>query len=168
MKKKILVIAAVIVLIIALFLLGCQKRMYARSLIRAIENHDQEKLETLLEKNGDINAKPYLEPVSRCIERFNYPPLLLACERGNAAAVRTLLQNDADPNLICSNRTALIIACSSYNQNREEIIRLLLAAGADTSYIDQYGNNAYDYYRITCSGTHSTFEMSEDIAKLLE
>ncbi len=71
------------------------------------------------------------------------PPLFMACNRGNVAAVRLLLARGADPTSVARlnprRHTALHVAAW---RGHELCCRALLEAGAKRSAVDRYGKNA--------------------------
>ena len=88
--------------------------------------------------------------------------LMKQCEVGRESSVRRLLQLRADPNIVTigesvdnygnKNQTyciALIIACV---KGRIELVRILLAAGADIHHVvsglaeSGYGDDGFNYY----------------------
>jgi ankyrin repeat protein len=85
-------------------------------------------------------------------------PLLFHCDTGNEQIVRLLLKNGADPNQAFSRRndpqidhgtTALMVAAGHGNRRTWprylKAVKLLLAAGARISDLDESGHNALFY-----------------------
>lgn len=168
MKKKYLIaIGVILTVVIVFFATGCHKRLYAQAVIRAIEANDDVKLEQLLSRGGDLDAVPYTEFTHRILECFNYPPLMLACERGNVSAVELLLQYGADPNTVYRGETALTVACYSYEATKNDIILLLLEAGADITHRTSYGKIGYDLFKYRMQQKESPNAQDEEILQRL-
>jgi ankyrin repeat protein len=68
----------------------------------------------------------------RELDDFGYTPLIAACERGNAGAVRVLLEAGADPDFIASDGVSPLKAAIPQRDQpfNRELFDLLLAAGA--------------------------------------
>ncbi|HPG42352.1 MAG TPA: ankyrin repeat domain-containing protein [Acholeplasmataceae bacterium] len=115
-------------------------RVYSRDLIEAIEESDYEKLSILLDKKGNIDAKPYSTFQSFFLEIFNDPPLFYAVREGDAESVRLLLEHGADANMISDDYSPLMEASNSLKIERFEIAHLLLDYGADINFVDKWGN----------------------------
>ena len=88
----------------------------------AVVTHDHKRLQTLL-KGGD--SPNYFSARSRL-------PLTMACRLGDLEAVQILVRNGADVNLFDKqDENALIAATTNIVENRPEIMRYLLAHGAN-------------------------------------
>lgn len=95
-------------------------------------------------------------------EEFKETPLTLALSHKNLRTIKILLDHNADPNVRNYwGDTPLHIASSDLERTYEEsmdsrdiqiqIIKLLLANGADWSLVDQNGNTAKDIAKDFCS-----------------
>lgn len=84
-------------------------------------------VEYLLEKGANVNA---CHPRDK--ERPNDTPLLAACLQGNLAITKALLKHGANPNLV-DRRSFSPLHTVSEGGDRPELVRALLAAGADIS-----------------------------------
>jgi ankyrin repeat protein len=73
----------------------------------------------------------------------NGRPLLLATVRKNASVIKILLDNGAAPNLVSSSRFTPLE--QAIRDARVDICQLLLAAGADVSKPDQFGEMPLTY-----------------------
>lgn len=71
-------------------------------------------------------------------------PLYLAIENHHEAMARYLIEQGADPNIVCdtSHATALVAACRG---NQVDLVRLLLARGANPNGVNR-SQNSIDYY----------------------
>jgi uncharacterized protein len=88
--------------------------------VRAVANSDLKTVSALMAKGADANVKNSVE----------IPVLIMAIRRGSAPVVETLLKRGANPNVrdVDTDFTPLLEA-----QARADIVRLLLAAGADVN-----------------------------------
>jgi len=80
-------------------------------------------------------------------ERTDYTPLYAACENNKIELVNFLTSLRCQVNTVHDNElfeTPLILACARDNT---EIVKLLIAAGADTKYVDRFGKQAIDYIK---------------------
>jgi ankyrin repeat protein len=101
-----------------------------KSLLYAIKANDNKKVETLLKKGANANAK----------DGLGTPLLQIAAESGNHDMAKLLLSNGADPNQM--NRVGQVPLAFAARFNHKKIIEQLLMAGADP-------NKTGDYYRLT-------------------
>jgi ankyrin repeat protein len=108
------------------------KKAFARSdLNPASMDGNAEKTRSLVELGADINAR----------SKTGSTALIGAASRGNIDAVRSLLANNANPNLADNKdgRTPLIVATM---EGHTEVVRALLSSGADPNKKDKSGNTA--------------------------
>jgi hypothetical protein len=93
-------------------------------LVKAVAGNDLAAASALLTKGADANVK----------NSVGIPVLVMAIRRGSAPMVETLLKNQADPNVRDAD-TDLTPLWEALNltPERTEIIKLLLAAGADVN-----------------------------------
>jgi ankyrin repeat protein len=142
MKRKFILFASLIIIGLGglLLILMFSERSYSRDLIKAIEDSNYDKLEELLEKNGNINAKPYSDFHALFLEIYNDPPIFYAIRKGDINSVRLLLEHDAKVNIVSDYYTPLMETAHSINIERFEIANLLLDYGADIGFVDKWGN----------------------------
>ena len=141
--KRILILFTLLIIIGlcgSLLMLNFSERAYSRDLIQAIEESNYDKLEELLEKNGNINAKPYSDFHAFFLEIYNDPPIFYAIRKGDINSVRLLLEHDAKVNIVSDHYTPLMETAQSIKIERFEIANLLLDYGADISFVDKRGN----------------------------
>ena len=74
--------------------------------------------------------------------RHGYP-ICMAIGRGNARVVQGFLEAGLDPNSAAFSQEPLLI--QAVRAGRQEIVRLLLQAGADKTAKDTHGKTAADY-----------------------
>ena len=95
--------------------------------------------ELLSTKGINVNAK----------DSANQTPLYLAISTRNLESVQELLKAKADPNIPMIHQSgdtsSPLIHAVSYGDAAIDIVRALLAAGADKNYKDSTGNTALDY-----------------------
>ncbi|GJL69615.1 MAG: hypothetical protein NPIRA06_22500 [Nitrospirales bacterium] len=143
------------------------------ALLVAVDRNHVESAKVLIEAGADVNAQDrqldspfllagargYLEIVKLTLEakpdfaiynRFGGTALIPACERGHVETVRRLLQTDVDINHV--NRlgwTALLeaIILSDGGPRHQEIVRLLIKAGADINLPDGDGISPLQHAR---------------------
>jgi ankyrin repeat protein len=100
--------------------------------------------------HGFQNILKYLEPLTEpSIRRLAEPEkissdddLISAIEEGRASKVKKLIKNGCDVNFRVDEGTPLMIAASSGNL---EIVKLLVAAGADINELDDDFDSALSY-----------------------
>ena len=137
MRKILLFIISVLVIIVILTSVNIyfMDKVYPRRLIEAIDNNDMEEFTKILEKNGNIDNRPFLWGV----DRVNYPPLHYACSEGKLDYVIKLVDVGADLNnkKSTNNKTPLMCALA-YNNNEQkfEIVKYLVEHGADINIKD--------------------------------
>lgn len=76
----------------------------------------------------------------------NVNPFCLSVFNNDLETVKKLIHLGADVNEFSSNKTPLMYAA---RYNRVEMIKLLVANGADLSIKDQYGNDALKYAELS-------------------
>lgn len=101
-----------------------------KSLLYAIKANDSKKVDALLKKGANANAK----------DGLGTPVLQIAVESGNHEMTKLLLSNGADPNQM--NRVGQVPLAFAARFKHKKIIEQLLMAGADP-------NKTGDYYRLT-------------------
>ena len=82
--------------------------------------------------------------------KYQKTPLNIACEIGDVAIIDLLLKKGADPNHEDKNReTPLFNICKSNKdtKTKEEIIFLLMEAGAETSKVNKEGKSIFDFVK---------------------
>jgi len=137
----------------------------------AVDRNHIESAKLLIETGADVNAQDlqldsplllagargYLEILKLTLEakpnflifnRFGGTALIPACERGHVEVVKELLQTDVDINHV--NRlgwTALLEAIiqSDGGLRYQEIVRLLIEAGADVNLADGDGMSPFQH-----------------------
>jgi ankyrin repeat protein len=125
---------------------GCASRTQPRLgelywlLDRACSTGDQLSVEILLKAGADPSGPRGYADFRDHIDRIGVEPmwhLVQASYSGHPAVTQLLLRSGADPNLAYGEGvTALTIAA---DKGQIEIVRLLLAAGADKNYKTYYG-----------------------------
>lgn len=126
------------------------------ALVKATTEGDLNAMTALLSAHADLaNAS---RTVAGVVERA--PALCTAAAKGNAPAVRLLLQYGADPNALFRDGygTALTAACETLAPGTAEVVEVLLAAGADPVEADAlfmacstWARNAPEKHRIVRS-----------------
>jgi len=104
-----------------------------RSLVGAIRSNKYNQFEESLASNDlDINETTW-----------GVTPLYIAVHFGRVQMIKPIIEKGADINALCGSkkRTALHKAVSKGN---EEIVRLLLDAGADYKLANKYGKTPYE------------------------
>ena len=76
----------------------------------------------------------------------NVNPFCLSVFKNDMSTVKTLIHLGADVNEFSSNKTPLMYAA---RYNRVEMIKLLVANGADLTIKDKYGNDALKYAELS-------------------
>jgi len=135
------------------------------ALLAAVEGNSLESAKVLIEAGADVNVQddkldsPLLlagaegrldilklilqtKPDFRRYNRFGGTPLIPACERGHVEVVKTLLKTEADIDHVNNlGWTALLeaIVLSDGGPRHQEIVQLLVDAGADVHIGDQEG-----------------------------
>ena len=106
------------------------------ALMIAVAQQHEKTVQILLENGADSNLSNLL----------GRNALMFAARYGNVGSVRQLIQHGAQVNLDESsdpeNRNALSAAAE---QGHEEVVQLLLEAGADPTIRNRAGNSAKDY-----------------------
>jgi Ankyrin repeats (3 copies) len=94
-------------------------------LVKAVASNDLKAVTALLAKGADANVKNSVE----------IPVLVMAIRRGPAPLIETLLKNRADPNVrdVDTDLTPLWEALDRKALDRADIVKMLLAAGADVN-----------------------------------
>lgn len=143
------------------------------ALLLAVDRNHIESAKLLIDSGADVNAQDrqldsplllagargYLEILKLTLEakpnfliynRFGGTALIPACERGHVEVVKELLQTDVDINHV--NRlgwTALLeaIILSDGGFRHQEIVRLLIQAGADLNLADGEGTRPLQHAR---------------------
>lgn len=109
-------------------------------LMKAIANQDLDKLNRALNAGADVNAVVH-----------GNTPLMLAARVGNSAALKVLIEKNADIDHLGVNadrRTPLMVAITS---NRAEAATVLLSHGASVLRTDYQGKSALDHAKDTDS-----------------
>lgn len=148
-RKSIFVIIFVLVLCVLGVVISLDKaedRLYSKNLIEAIEASDHQKLEQLLNENGNVNAVPYSGVRAWFLEVFNDPPLFYAIRNGDVESVQMLLEFGADTNFDSDGYTPLLVAGKSWKVERFEIANLLIDYSADVKKIDKWGSTPVLYF----------------------
>jgi ankyrin repeat protein len=118
------------------------------ALMGAATNANVEAARLLLKAGADVNAvsaSEGLQVKNGNIALGKFTALLLASSFGPAELVKTILDAGANPNVKdVRGMTPLMLAVSSEYQN-PEIVRLLLAKGADLSATSSAGESARDW-----------------------
>jgi len=135
------------------------------ALLVAVANHSVEIVRVLIDAGADVNAQDLqldsplllagaegtLEILQLILEanpdfgkynRFGGTPLIPACERGHLEVVQTLLKTDVDIDHVNNlGWTALLeaIVLSNGGPRHQQIIQLLVDAGADIAIADRDG-----------------------------
>ena len=147
MKKVFMIF---LLLLYMLYLWGCDStnNNITKKMIVAIDSKNYEMVETIAKKsNFDINQRPYgINAFSIILEQWNLPPLHYACLRHDFEAVKIMIENGADVNLIIDGKTPLMY-CLFVNSIRHctSIIDFLVQNGANISIKDQYNKSILDY-----------------------
>ena len=140
MKKSVItiVLSVAISLVIVLTFLLIFNRYDTKKLIRAIKNDDVYTVKTLLEDGVDPN-KLDREPglIWTFMETSAIRPLGVACRNGNYEIVKLLIEYGATAEDIDgAGWSPLRETLFYYHDNDEEIVKLLLEAGADPTFIE--------------------------------
>ncbi len=106
----------------ACFLGGCGTRLEDK-LVDASAAGDVQKIQSLLSRGINVNC------ASRGLDKST--PLILAVMQRRTEAVDVLLAAGADPNLRDAHSNAALFYAFTNQQDLGEIIKLLIAAGAD-------------------------------------
>jgi len=133
------------------------------TLADAVEQHDQARVRTLLERGVDVNAAQIDGTTAlhwaayhndaetaavlvragahvNAVNRYGLPPLSVACENGSGSVVKLLLAAGADPNATMkSGETVLMMAARSGSL---EAVSALLARGARHDARERRGQTA--------------------------
>ena len=126
---------------------------YSSKLNIAIQENDVSQIKKIIQEEPKcMNAFPIMAPwflqmiLEMPVECY---PLQTACLWGNYDAVKILLENGANCNLVGKGReqsqSALSCTVVSGSDESGKIIQLLLQYGADKDYVDERGKTAYDY-----------------------
>lgn len=123
-------------------------QIYAQRVISAVEQNDIIALEQLLALPfGNLNCKPSLWLLEVLSEQNTATPLQVACKEGNPEIVELLLKNGAKANYTHWDQSRnqgspLTNAAGSLSDQRLQVMKLLVAYGADVNYEDANGNDA--------------------------
>jgi ankyrin repeat protein len=141
MKFKVIIMTSLLLSGVCWFLIinSIANRLYTRNLIEAIDESNYDRLEELLDKNGNIDAKPYNNFHAFFLEIFNDPPLFYAIRKGDTRTVEMLLEHGADVNIESDDQKPIMVAARSLNVERFAIAQLLIDYGADINYADKWG-----------------------------
>lgn len=140
MKKSVIIIVSsvVLLLVIAVTFLLIFNRYDTKKLIRAIKNDDIHTVKILLDDGVDPNRldrDPGL--IWTFTETSAVRPLSVACRNGSYEIVKLLIEHGATAEDIDgAGWSPLREALFYYHDNDEEIIKLLLEAGADPTFIE--------------------------------
>ena len=119
------------VLILWLVLAGCCERSGISTLTGAARNGDIATMQALIKGGADLNQRGGVN---------GWPPLMHAIHKNRSAAVAALLEAGADPNERASGGSTALIMAAGYGY--AEMVRLLLAYGADPRMVDANGDSA--------------------------
>jgi ankyrin repeat protein len=119
-----------IVLIAALFA-ACGQRTGSTTLIGAARNGDVQAIRALADGGADLDERGGVN---------GWPPLMHAIHKNQKAAVAALLDAGADPNERAGGGSTPLIMAAGYGY--VDIVRLLLARGADPRMVDAHGDSA--------------------------
>lgn len=122
-----------------------------------------------MEQSADATTTSVADPAS--INEFHQVGavrrslLMLVSGAGNLAYVEELLRNGADANLRSPDdgKTALHLAIEGCSENMLEIIKALIAAGANRSIADDSGKRAIDLLQEVLERQQSTGDASEQV-----
>lgn len=161
MKKAIILFLK---LFLVLIMPGCgiKDRSLTKKMISAIDEKDYLTIETIASNEYfNINQKPYANSMlPRMIEQWNLPPLHYACLRGEFEAVKILIDNGADINLMIDSMTPLMYCAHTISTAEGmKILSLLIENGANVSLKDKYDNSVLDY--IFYGGYNESFEKNQ-------
>ena len=141
-RKTAIVIVAVMLVILLTILIGIEaaKWMQYRRVARLCEEIEAgkeipEKIDPKI-VNG-ISAPLFMHEVYRISERGIKTPLVEACRWANIQAIKTLLENGADPNFYVPNGSYSTMTAVWHsplsNEKRLEVMKLLVSYGADVN-----------------------------------
>ena len=96
---------------------------------------------------GSLPVVEYLVRNGSVVDKPSYystgTPLMIAAKKGHTNICQYLLNNNADVNFNFRSNTPLMNACYSYPYgDHKEVVKLLIAAGADISAVDEFGYTA--------------------------
>lgn len=161
LKKVLINLLACIMMIssLGIFSACTPSHYYAQALIKAIKEDNEAYFDELLKMPLSLDTQPYLWG----LDRVNLPPLNCACYEGKYEYVVKLVEAGADiNNANDNNRTPLMLALASYEDNRFDIARYLIDHGADvTIEVRPYGT-ALDYVFSSNSGENYSRQVEED------
>lgn len=162
MKQKIIASFCIALVVIGGILMYFKNdHLYAKKLIKAVNENDLNKLESLLEKGGHINAIPYNKVGAFFSENVNEPALHYACRKDNLEAVKLLVKKGADVNLYCNRYTPLTLILTFGYKNKFEIVDYLLENNADPKYALKYNNYTAAYYMMEGRANDTTYLKEE-------
>ena len=118
-----------------------EDRSYETPIYIAAKNENLQLVEHLLQVEGvEVNRENI----------YKKTPLSIACERGNVAIVKLLLKHGADPNHEDKNGETPLFNIYKSNKDtktKEEIILLLMEAGAETSNLNKQGKSIFNFVK---------------------
>ena len=107
-----------------LFNIGTMKLSCTTTLLHLFACYPAINYELLIENNTSNNRK----------DSNGYTALYYACQYSNVKAARLLLQNRADPNIVCClGTTPLTVLCNRQTKSRIEILKLLIEYRVDVN-----------------------------------
>ena len=113
------------------------------SLWKAIAGEDLQKLEDVMPKVADINAKQLIEAFNQRagrIEKIETTALLQAVKTQNKDAVSMLLKNGAKVNIPNSNGVTPVMIAVLLQKEDPAVLEMLIRAGANLRACDNAGN----------------------------
>ncbi len=122
---------------IAFLMMACMGMMATaqEELINAIENDNLSAFNSLIQSQG----------LNECLEDTDrdYTPLMLAMSNGSTRIFDSLLANkDVNVDGTCKPGVTPLMMAANYQMT--DMVRKLIAAGADTTPKDKYGRTAYE------------------------
>jgi len=163
MRNRTLLVGHIVALFVSLLLSACgANKDESASLFQAIKNNDIQAVQSLLHNGFNVNVHDAgnQTPLMWAIERSNLEiakllidngadvnavgpdeatPLAMTAVKGNAALAHLLIQNGADVEYKLSGIPILLFAAQS---GHEEVVKVLLEAGANLKSTDLIGKDA--------------------------